>query len=266
LKGRHEVGVVRPRRAHDVHERAADVLRDADLLAHGREKALHGRRVLLAGRPRDRRLREEHRRVAFVGARREAPHEDAHAREPIDERVVDLEVDRDPPALEPFDEVHLPGGTVEVEWVAVEARDENAELALVAGRRQGGAAHVVLEVEGLVLDPALQRAREKVRVAELEVPRRVDRRLAPQFVHELPLEVARPVLGRRERHERADVHHGFARLAREEGAIEGVQWVARRHSDERNADGSRQPNGVRLRRRAGDDGRPPARCRGRPRR
>jgi hypothetical protein len=49
----------------------------------------------------------------------------------------------------------------------VQTRHEHAELAFVAGRRERGPSHVVLDVEGLVLDPRLERAREEIGVAEL---------------------------------------------------------------------------------------------------
>ena len=64
-----------------------------------------------------------------------------------------LEVHRDAPALEALDQMHLPRRAVEIDFVAVEARDEDAELALVARRGEGRAAHVVVEVEVLVLNP-----------------------------------------------------------------------------------------------------------------
>ena len=52
-----------------------------------------------------------------------------------DERVVDLEVERDPPIFQAFDEVGFPRRAVEIERRAVETRHQDAELALVSRRR-----------------------------------------------------------------------------------------------------------------------------------
>ncbi len=141
---------------------------------------------------------------------------------------MDLEVDREPVALEPLDEVHLPGGAVEIDRVAVEAGDQDAELPLPAGRGESRAPHVVLEVERCVRNPRLEGAREEIRVAELQVPRGLHGRVAPQLLHEPAVEVARAFGRRREGHERTDVHHRFAALAGEEASIERVEGAARR--------------------------------------
>ena len=58
--------------------------------------------------------------------------EQAHPGVAVDERVVDLEVDGDAPLLEALDEVRLPRRPVEIERRSVQARHEDAELALVA--------------------------------------------------------------------------------------------------------------------------------------
>jgi hypothetical protein len=77
----------------------------------------------------------------------------------IDRGVVDLEqhgeaADRQvEEAVEPLDHVHLPQRTVEIEGAGVDARGLDAELAPVTGLGQGDVAHVVFDVEVLVLDP-----------------------------------------------------------------------------------------------------------------
>ena len=111
--------------------------------------------------PRLRRLRRRRLRCRVVQERR-----DLGAALHVDRGVVDLGEDREAvrrkveECIETLDEVQLPERAREVERSRVDARCLDAELAPVAGLRQRDVAHVVLEVEALVLDP--------VRVVELE--------------------------------------------------------------------------------------------------
>jgi hypothetical protein len=146
--------------------------------------------------------------------------------------VVHLEVEREAPVSEALDEVHLPRRPVEVDGVAVQARDQDAQLALPAGARQSRAAHVVLGVEVGVLHPGLQRAGQQLREAQLEVPRVRDGGVALDLVHQLHQEVLARTLGhRRELQQRAHVHHRLARLGGEEREVQGSEallvWHAR---------------------------------------
>jgi len=93
----------------------------------------------------------------------------------VDRRLVDLDEQREAAcgqleqAVEPLDDVDLPQRTCQVERPRMDARRLDAELAPVAGSGQRDVAHVVLEVEVLVVDP--------VRIVEVE---RHAPQLAPQ--------------------------------------------------------------------------------------
>ena len=79
-------------------------------------------------------LGKKERRIALLGVGGEALLQEAHRREAIDERVVDLRKERKAAAFESLDEVRLPRRIVEVDRRAVEARHEDAELTLIARR------------------------------------------------------------------------------------------------------------------------------------
>jgi hypothetical protein len=93
-------------------------------------------------------------------------HRDLGTRLDVDRRVVDLRQDREAvrrqveKRVQPLDQVGLPQRPRQVERPSVDPRGLDAELAPVAGLRQRDVAHVILDVEPLVLDP--------VRVVELE--------------------------------------------------------------------------------------------------
>jgi hypothetical protein len=77
----------------------------------------------------------------------------------VDRRVVDLQQHGEAAhrqveeAVEALDHVHLPQRALQVQRPGVDARGLDAELAPVAGLGQGDVAHVVFDVEVLVLDP-----------------------------------------------------------------------------------------------------------------
>lgn len=67
--------------------------------------------------------------------------------------MVGLGYEREAPALESFDDPDLPERLVAIELLRDDARGESLQLPLVAGARQGAVAHVVVDVEVLVVDP-----------------------------------------------------------------------------------------------------------------
>src|SRR5262249_19654577 len=137
--------------------------------------------------------------------------------------------ERDAPSPEPFDKVKLPRGPMEIDLVAVETRDQNPELALVARARESRAADMIVDVGRRVFDPRLQRARQEIRVAELQVPRRARLALLLQFVAERAEHVAPTSRGRRKEDERPHVHERLARLRRQKYAIQRAQALLRAH-------------------------------------
>jgi hypothetical protein len=68
--------------------------------------------------------------------------------------VVHLDEHREAVALQPLDQRAFPGRAHQVQRRAVQAPDQLAQLALAARPGQRGMAHVVLEVDVVVLDPA----------------------------------------------------------------------------------------------------------------
>jgi hypothetical protein len=103
-----------------------------------------------------RRDRKEERPVALLGIGREAPREEAHRRVAVDEGVVDLRVHREPPPLQALNKVELPRRAPEVDGLLVKALHEDAKLALIARRRERGAADVDLEIQVGFFDPRLK--------------------------------------------------------------------------------------------------------------
>ena len=138
----------------------------------------------------------------------------------VDERVVALADDREAVALEALDEPQLPERLRAVELLGEDPRGEVAQLLLGAGRRQGGLADVVIEVQVGVVDPdraplAERDEAELLAKARDEVEARLD-------------VVAELVVGRRravEDDRRGDVHVGAAALHMEECGIEAGQAI-----------------------------------------
>ena len=55
--------------------------------------------------------------------------------------------------VQPFDDVHFPHRLVAAQWLRVNARGQNAQLAPVTGLGQGNVPHMVFHVEIRVLHP-----------------------------------------------------------------------------------------------------------------
>ena len=163
---------------------------------------------------------EEERVLAVVGVLRQAALEQPHPGVAVDEGVVDLDVGREPVARQPLDDVQLPRGPAEVERVGVQPRHEHPELALAGRARQGGVAHVVVDVELVVDDPAVHRLAHQHAGLQPQVPRRLDRRGA-QGVDEVGEELRAGVLRQRQVQHRRDVHEGLVGLPHEEDRVQG---------------------------------------------
>src|ERR1700688_1839950 len=77
----------------------------------------------------------------------------------VDDAVVQLErysersLRHSGNGIQSLDDRHLPRGAAQVELASVDARDLDAQLAPVAGLRQGDVTDVVFEVEVRVVDP-----------------------------------------------------------------------------------------------------------------
>ena len=87
-----------------------------------------------------------------VGVRGEDALQQPHRRDAVDQGVVELGVHRDPAVAQPLDQVPLPQRPLGGQAGRVQPRAELEQLADAAGLRQRAVAHVVLDVELVVLD------------------------------------------------------------------------------------------------------------------
>ena len=117
-----------------------------------------------------------------------------------------------------LDQVHLPQGPAPVERPAHEARHELVQLVARAGLRQRRPAHVVRDVEALVVDPDRTRHAERHVADALAVPGHVGDALLDQAHEALVVETARR---RGEDGDPAGVHRRAGGLHEQEGGVEG---------------------------------------------
>ncbi len=151
---------------------------------------------------------------------RERAHDQPHPTDAVHERVVDLAVHREAVAFQTLDQVDLPERPVEVQLVAVQPRDEDAELALSAGVWQRRVPNVVIQVHVVDLLHDGQPRADQRRLQELQVPGR-RHRLRRAHPREQVLQVAgRSVRRLGELEQAADVHRRVARLDRKPGGID----------------------------------------------
>ena len=116
--------------------------------------------------------------------RREQHAQDVHPRDTVDERVVGLGEKREPAAFDALHEPHLPQRPVAPQMVGEDAAGEHLQLVLAPRRRQRGVAHVVAQVEVLVVDPARaglgeRNLRQALPIARHQAETRVDVRQQP---------------------------------------------------------------------------------------
>ena len=194
---------------------ADDLARAGGALAPGVAEQLQVGR-LGARRP----LRWPHRRVVGLLLEVEEDGGDVDAGDAVDQRVVALADTAKRSPSKPLDQPQLPERLGAVELLGEDPRGEVAQLLLGAGRGQGRAAHVVVEVEEGVVDPdrpALVEGDAAQLLAEAgdEVQARLD--VVAEFL----------VRGRRavEDDRRGDVHVGAASLQVEEGGVESGESV-----------------------------------------
>ena len=201
-----DLGVVQ--RFSDVEHR----LCAADGVAEQTHDWIARRLRLLGARLRRRSDVEEQRLVPQSRVGRHAALEDLVAGVAVHQRVVDLHVDRESSVLEAFDEVQFPRWPGEVDILAVQPGDQDAQLAFVAGAGECRPPNVVVDVELVVDDPRLIGPTQHPRMGQLEVPRRNHFKAAGVLEH--LAQITGGCIGRRrERHQRCDVHHragGFA--------------------------------------------------------
>ena len=132
---------------------------------------------------------------------------------------MNLEVDREPPVPQPFDQVHLPQRSLPVEQGAVQPRREGEQLANPAGARQRGVPDVVLQVDVVVVlpGPLAKRGPGPVRAAAEQRRDVID---GQQLLVGVGQVVAISALRGLEQLQAADVHRLLTSLRDEEGRIQ----------------------------------------------
>jgi hypothetical protein len=212
-------------RQREIRDRLPDVrnrLDHLDLLAEeiavGRAEQ-HARIELLARLAQLRR-----RRLDLARLGRQVVHHrvQRHPGAPVDERVVDLGVDRDLPVLQSVDHVELPQRPAAIEEIRMQAADQLLELRDRAGRREREAPDVVVEVDVVVVD--------EQRMVDVERHRHELFREQRSEVHALRdvrlvvfVEAAR-VAGRElDEREAGDVHRGLGRLHVQKARVDATQ-------------------------------------------
>jgi hypothetical protein len=136
--------------------------------------------------------------------------------------VVGLADDGEAAAGEAFDEVHLPQRPGPVQRPALHPGDQLGELMVVAGTGQRGAAHVVADVEVLVVDPHGVRQPAGHPADPLPVPRHERDALRDELDQPVVVET---VLRRLEDRDATDVHRRRRLLEVEERHVQRAQPV-----------------------------------------
>jgi hypothetical protein len=150
---------------------------------------------------------------------------DVDARHAVGQRVVDLRDEREAPALDAVDEVHLPQRARPVERLREQPAGERGELRLAVGVRQRRVPDVEGQVEARVVDPAgaqeaAGRPREALAVARQPVQAPAD--------HQREIVVGRRIAV--EQQDPADVHVRGGVLDLQERSVESAQpLVVRSH-------------------------------------
>jgi hypothetical protein len=144
----------------------------------------------------------------------------------VDAAVVRLGVVGDLAVLEAVDDVHLPQRAAAVEQRGVQPRDQRVELLHRPGAAQGRAAHVVVEIDIVVLDPhRIGQLEGHLRELAVEQAAQVHA-LADQRLHVLVV-VALVAFRQLEQHEAADVHRRLRRFEMQEGRVHAAQMIHR---------------------------------------
>jgi hypothetical protein len=162
------------------------------------------------------------RGLLSVGGHVEQQRRDVDAGDPVGERVVDLRDDRPAPAAQLVDEVRLPERAVAVQRLAEELPGERPQLCVAARLRQPGVAHVEVDLEARVVDPAGPQQRAGGPREALAVARQA---LEPRLDGGGELVVGRGVA--LEHEDPSDMHVGRAVLDLQERSVECTQSISR---------------------------------------
>ena len=188
-------------------------------VGHGRR----GGRLLAGSRSRRSATGPERRQVqTALSVGRHGALQQLHAADAVDQAVVHLDEHRKAVPLQPLDQGAFPGRTHQVQRGALQAPDQFAQLALAARPGQRGVAHVVFEVDVVVLDPDRRRVLVEG-VLQPPVPGRRERAVVAELRHHLAHEVLRRVRRQPELQQAAHMVGRGARLGKDPRGVEGVQ-------------------------------------------
>jgi len=179
------------------------------------------------GRRGDGRLPRHRVRDRDVGREVEQDGGDVDTGDAVDEGVMGLLDEGDVAALQAFDEPQLPQGPAPVEQLGLEPLEQGEELGPVAGAGERRQAHVVGDVEAIVVDPdrvpgvqrhvlqPLTEPWDAMQPRRDEIADRADPESSFGGEERLALEDG----------QRADVHRGLEALEVQEAGVERAQPV-----------------------------------------
>jgi hypothetical protein len=111
--------------------------------------------------------------------------------------MVHLDEQREAAVLQPFDDGAFPRRAAQIHRRALQPADQLAQFALAAWPGQRSVAHVVLQVDILVLDPLGHRVQAEG-VLQPPVPRRGEAAVGAKVAHQQSQEIARCAFGQLE--------------------------------------------------------------------
>ena len=154
----------------------------------------------------------------------------AHAGDAVDQRMVQLDIDREPVAFQPLDEMRLPRRVAKIQWMTVQARGQFAEFALAAGIRQRRVAEVILDVDLVEQLPFRGDVTQSAR-AQPMIPGRVGLGEAVIVLDDSSRQILRRVIGHPERQQAAHLHGRVFRFDVQPGRIDQIEALGlhRRH-------------------------------------
>ena len=125
--------------------------------------------------------------------------------------MMRLAVESDLSVLEAFDDVHLPQRPTAVEQRGVQPCDQRVKLLHSPGAAQRDAAHMVIEVDIVVLDPN-RFGKFKRHLRQLASQHRSEVQALAEHRLDILVVVALITLGKLEKHQAADMHRRFRRF------------------------------------------------------
>ena len=140
-----------------------------------------------------------------------------------------LAVESDLSVLEAFDDVHLPQRATAIEQRGVQPCDQRLKLLHSPGAAQRDAAHMVIEVDIVVLDPN-RLGKFKRHLRQLAMQHRSEVQALAEHRLDILVVVALITLGKLEKHQAADMHRRFRRFEMQKRGVNAAELIHSRGS------------------------------------